>query len=57
MGGKSLKAIEVMPLLFSTNGYGILIDSYSNMTFRDDIYGSYLWTEVSDEIINLSNNE
>jgi alpha-D-xyloside xylohydrolase len=41
---------SVMPLLVSTNGYGILVDSYSNMTFRDDIYGSYIWTEVSDEM-------
>jgi len=41
---------SVMPLLVSTNGYGVLVDSYSNMTFRDDIYGSYIWTEVSDEM-------
>lgn len=41
---------SVMPLLVSTNGYGILVDSYSNMTFRDDCYGSYIWTEVSDEM-------
>ena len=45
---QNLKAL--MPLLVSTNGYGILTDSYSNMTFRDDMYGSYIWTEVSDEM-------
>ena len=34
----------VVPVLVSTRGYGILLDSYSLMTFHDDAFGSYLWT-------------
>lgn len=40
----------VVPVLVSTKGYGILMDSYSLMTFHDDVYGSYLWTDVDDEL-------
>ncbi len=40
----------VVPVLLSTRGYGILRDSYSLMTFHDDAFGSYLWTEVDDEL-------
>lgn len=40
----------VVPMLVSTRGYGLLIDSYSLMTFHDDIYGSYIWTDVDDEM-------
>ncbi|WP_407270895.1 TIM-barrel domain-containing protein [Radiobacillus sp. PE A8.2] len=40
----------VVPALISTRGYGILIDSYSNMAFRDDAFGSYLWTDTDDEM-------
>lgn len=40
----------VVPMLVSTEGYGILVDSYSLMVFRDDRYGSYLWTDVEDEL-------
>lgn len=40
----------VVPMLVSTKGYGLLIDSYSLMIFRDDIYGSYIWTDVDDEM-------
>ncbi|MBK8022623.1 MAG: DUF5110 domain-containing protein [Chloroflexi bacterium] len=40
----------VIPVLLSTRGYGILRDSYSLMTFHDDAFGSYLWTDVDDEI-------
>lgn len=40
----------VVPVLVSTRGYGIIMDSYSMMTFRDDAFGSYLWTEVDDEM-------
>ncbi|WP_235549536.1 TIM-barrel domain-containing protein [Paenibacillus sp. Soil766] len=40
----------VVPVLVSTRGYGIVVDSYSMMTFRDDTFGSYLWTEVDDEM-------
>lgn len=40
----------VVPCLVSTNGYGILLDSYSYMSFHDDVYGSYLWSEVNEEL-------
>jgi alpha-D-xyloside xylohydrolase len=40
----------VVPVLVSTRGYGILLDSYSLMTFHDDGSGSYLWTDVDDEL-------
>lgn len=40
----------VVPMMVSTNGYGILIDCYSQMIFRDDVYGSYLWMDVVDEL-------
>jgi alpha-D-xyloside xylohydrolase len=40
----------VVPVLVSTRGYGILLDSYSLMTFHDDAFGSYLWTDVDDEL-------
>ena len=40
----------VVPVLISTRGYGILLDSYSAMTFHDDAFGSYLWAEVNDEM-------
>ncbi|WP_113675331.1 TIM-barrel domain-containing protein [Vallitalea guaymasensis] len=41
---------SVVPMLVSTKGYGILVDSYSLMTFHDDMYGSYIWTDVDDEM-------
>lgn len=40
----------VVPVLLSTRGYGILLDSYSLMTFHDDAFGSYLWTDIDDEL-------
>lgn len=40
----------VVPVLVSTCGYGVLLDSYSLMTFHDDDAGSYLWTDVDDEL-------
>lgn len=40
----------VVPVLVSTRGYGILIDSYSYMTFHDDAFGSYLWTDADEEM-------
>ncbi len=40
----------VVPVLLSTRGYGILLDSYSLMIFHDDAFGSYLWTDVDDEL-------
>ena len=39
-----------VPVLVSTNGYGILVDSCSLMTFHDDAFGSYLWCDVEDEM-------
>ena len=39
-----------IPVLISTRGYGILLDSYSLITFHDDLFGSYLWTDVDDEM-------
>ncbi len=39
-----------VPAFLSTRGYGILVDSYSLMTFRDDAYGSYIWTDTDDEL-------
>ncbi|HRA65116.1 MAG TPA: glycoside hydrolase family 31 protein [Caldilinea sp.] len=40
----------VVPVLVSTRGYGILLDSYALMTFHDDAFGSYLWSDVDDEM-------
>lgn len=39
-----------MPVLLSTEGWGILFDSYSLGCFRDDGHGSYYWSEVEDEL-------
>ena len=40
----------VIPVLMSTRGYGIFLDSCSLMTFYDDAFGSYLWSDVDDEL-------
>jgi len=40
----------VVPVLVSTRGYGVLLDCYSLMTFHDDAFGSYLWSEAADEL-------
>ncbi|MDB5082849.1 MAG: glycoside hydrolase [Chloroflexi bacterium] len=40
----------VVPVLVSTRGYGIMWDSYSLMTFHDDAFGSYVWTDVAAEL-------
>ena len=40
----------VVPVLVSTHGYGIILDSCSLMTFHDDAFGSYLWSDVDDEL-------
>ncbi|MFW6270323.1 MAG: TIM-barrel domain-containing protein, partial [Bacillota bacterium] len=40
----------VVPVLVSTKGYGIMLDSYSLITFHDDMHGSYFWTEIDDEL-------
>lgn len=39
-----------VPLLVSTKGYGILMDTYSPMIFQDSVYGSYLYTEADYEM-------
>jgi alpha-D-xyloside xylohydrolase len=39
-----------MPVIVSTRGYGILWDTTSLAVFHDDVYGSYFWTEVDDEM-------
>ena len=40
----------VIPVLLSTRGYGVFLDSCSLMTFHDDAFGSYLWSDVDDEL-------
>ncbi|WP_141503158.1 TIM-barrel domain-containing protein [Paenibacillus luteus] len=40
----------VVPILVSTRGYGIFLDSYSLIMFHDDAFGSYLSSEVDDEL-------
>jgi alpha-D-xyloside xylohydrolase len=40
----------VVPVLVSSRGYGLLRDSYSAMSFHDDAFGSYLWTDVDDDL-------
>ncbi len=39
-----------IPLLVSSLGYGILVDTYSPMIFNDTRYGSYLYTEADYEM-------
>lgn len=39
-----------IPVLISSLGYGLLIDTYSPMIFNDTNYGSYLYTEADDEM-------
>lgn len=39
-----------MPMFVSSNGYGILIDCCSLMTFNDDDDGSYLFMDTIDQI-------
>jgi alpha-D-xyloside xylohydrolase len=39
-----------VPFFWSSRGYGMLFDSYTDMTFHDDGYGSYLWTDVDEEM-------
>ncbi|MBL8092697.1 MAG: DUF5110 domain-containing protein [Anaerolineales bacterium] len=40
----------VVPVLVSTRGYGVFLNSCSLMTFHDDAFGSYLWSDVDDEL-------
>src|SRR5688572_22388668 len=39
-----------MPVIVSTRGYGIFFDTASLAVFHDDVYGSYFWTDVDDEM-------
>jgi len=39
-----------MPALLSTRGYGMLWNTGSLTTFRDDAEGSYVWTECDDAL-------
>lgn len=39
-----------VPMLLSTRGYGILLNTYSPMIFNDNEYGSYLYSEASEEL-------
>ena len=39
-----------IPMLMSTKGYGILVDTYSPMIFSDTPFGSYLYTEAGPEM-------
>jgi alpha-D-xyloside xylohydrolase len=39
-----------VPVLISTQGYGLLFDSSCLMTFRDDHMGSYMWFEAADQL-------
>ena len=39
-----------VPMLVSTLGYGILMDTYSPLIFSDTEYGSYIYSEVSEEL-------
>ncbi len=39
-----------MPMLLSTRGWAVLLDSYSLGSFHDDCHGSYLWSDVEDEL-------
>jgi len=39
-----------LPVLVSTNGYGILLDTYAPVIFNDNAFGSYLYSEASREL-------
>lgn len=39
-----------MPFLMSTNGYGVLLDTYAPVIFSDNAFGSYLYGEASAEL-------
>ncbi|MBN2611918.1 MAG: glycoside hydrolase family 31 protein [Bacteroidales bacterium] len=41
---------DVVPVIISTNGYGLLWDNYSLSEFNDTKDAFYLWSEVADEI-------
>ncbi len=39
-----------MPVLVSSKGYGVLMDTAALTVFRDDVHGASLWTEAVDEL-------
>ena len=39
-----------VPVLLSSRGYGVFVDCTSLMTFHDDALGSYLWSDVDEEL-------
>ncbi|MGL1893065.1 MAG: DUF5110 domain-containing protein [Spirochaetaceae bacterium] len=39
-----------IPFFVSTNGYGILMDTYSPVIFNDNEYGSYLYSEAVEDL-------
>lgn len=39
-----------MPILVSNLGYGLLVDTYSPLIFRDTEYGSHIYTEADEEM-------
>lgn len=39
-----------IPMLVSSLGYGLLVDTYSPMIFNDTGFGSYLYTEADEEM-------
>ena len=41
---------DVVPVIISTNHYGLIWDNYSFSEFNDTHGGYYLWSEVADEI-------
>ncbi len=43
------RKIEI-PFIVSTNGYGILYDTYSPLIFSDTEFGSYIYSEADDEM-------
>jgi alpha-D-xyloside xylohydrolase len=48
--GKDLNLVQtnvgiIIPVMVSTEGYGILWDTYSQMRFKDDAQGARLWAE------------
>jgi alpha-D-xyloside xylohydrolase len=53
--GKEIKLVQtktdaVIPLLLSTNGYGILWDNYSKTVFKDTDDETSLWSEMANNI-------
>jgi len=55
LNGKKISLIQknrddVVPVIISTNHYGLLWDNYSGSEFNDIRGSYYLWSEVADEI-------